>query len=141
MTTQMKKAERFKALHERAGAFVIPNPWDIGSARLLAGLGFEALATTSVGFANSLGRADGEVTLSEVVEPRFRSARIWRTVLRTTHRRPPRPSGSRLRRDSSAARLRITAATPRVRSMTLSWRSSAFMLLPKLRALSIFLSP
>lgn len=68
MATQVERAERFKALHEREGAFVIPNPWDIGSARLLAGLGFEALATTSAGFANSLGRLDGQVTLSELIE-------------------------------------------------------------------------
>lgn len=66
--TQKEKAEGFKALHEREGAFVIPNPWDAGSARLLAGLGFEALATTSAGFANSLGRLDGQVELSEVLE-------------------------------------------------------------------------
>src|SRR5436309_10308547 len=68
MTTQIERAEGFKALHEREGAFVIPNPWDIGSARLLAGLGFEALATTSAGFANSLGRLDGQVTRDEVIE-------------------------------------------------------------------------
>jgi 2-methylisocitrate lyase-like PEP mutase family enzyme len=68
MVTQRDKAERFKALHEREGAFVIPNPWDVGSARLLAGLGFEALATTSAGFANSLGRLDGQMTHEEVIE-------------------------------------------------------------------------
>ena len=68
MATQREKAERFKALHEREGAFVIPNPWDVGSARLLAGLGFEALATTSAGFANSLGRLDGRVARGEVIE-------------------------------------------------------------------------
>lgn len=68
MTTQKERAEKFKALHEREGAFVIPNPWDAGSARLLAGLGFEALATTSAGFANSLGRLDGRVTRGEAVE-------------------------------------------------------------------------
>ena len=68
MTTQNEKAERFRALHEREGAFIIPNPWDIGSARLLTGLGFEALATTSAGFANSLGRVDGQVTLDELME-------------------------------------------------------------------------
>ncbi len=68
MITQIEKAKSFKALHERAGAFIIPNPWDIGSARLLAGLGFEALATTSGGFANSLGRLDGEVTVDEAIE-------------------------------------------------------------------------
>lgn len=66
--TQIEKAERFKALHERAGAFVMPNPWDIGSARLIEGLGFEALATTSAGFANSLGRLDGQVSRGEVLE-------------------------------------------------------------------------
>jgi 2-methylisocitrate lyase-like PEP mutase family enzyme len=68
MITQREKAERFKALHEREGAFIIPNPWDIGSARLLAGAGFEALATTSAGFANSLGRVDGQMTREEVIE-------------------------------------------------------------------------
>lgn len=68
MMTQRERAEKFRALHERAGAFVIPNPWDSGSARLLAGLGFEALATTSAGFANSLGRLDGQVTRDEVIE-------------------------------------------------------------------------
>jgi 2-methylisocitrate lyase-like PEP mutase family enzyme len=67
MATQKEKAERFKVLHEREGTFIIPNPWDAGSARLLAGLGFEALATTSAGFANSLGRLDGQVTLNEVI--------------------------------------------------------------------------
>jgi 2-methylisocitrate lyase-like PEP mutase family enzyme len=68
MLSQLDKANRFKALHERAGAFVIPNPWDIGSARLLAGLGFEALATTSAGFANAIGVDDGEVNQSQVIE-------------------------------------------------------------------------
>jgi 2-methylisocitrate lyase-like PEP mutase family enzyme len=67
MTRQEEKAERFRALH--AGeAFVIPNPWDAGSARVLAALGFEALATTSSGFAFTLGRLDGSATLDEVIE-------------------------------------------------------------------------
>lgn len=67
MTTQADRARRFQALH--AGeAFVIPNPWDAGSARVLAALGFQALATTSSGFAFTLGRRDGEVTLDEVAE-------------------------------------------------------------------------
>jgi 2-methylisocitrate lyase-like PEP mutase family enzyme len=60
----LTKAQAFKALHEREGAFVIPNPWDAGSARLLASLGFEALATTSAGLAYSKGRPDGEGRLS-----------------------------------------------------------------------------
>jgi 2-methylisocitrate lyase-like PEP mutase family enzyme len=67
MTRQEEKARAFRALH--AGeAFVIPNPWDAGSARVLEALGFEALATTSSGFAFTLGRLDGSVTLDEVVE-------------------------------------------------------------------------
>jgi 2-methylisocitrate lyase-like PEP mutase family enzyme len=57
MRTQMEKAELFRALHERPGAFIIPNPWDAGTAKLLAALGFEALATTSLGLANMLGSA------------------------------------------------------------------------------------
>jgi 2-methylisocitrate lyase-like PEP mutase family enzyme len=57
--TQAEKAARFRALHARPGAFVIPNPWDAGTARILAGLGFEALTTTSAGLAFTLGRADG----------------------------------------------------------------------------------
>ena len=66
-TRQERKAEVFRALH--AGqAFVIPNPWDAGSARVLEALGFQALATTSSGHAFTLGRLDGGVTLDEVVE-------------------------------------------------------------------------
>ncbi len=57
---QSKRAEAFKALHERPGIFAIPNPWDAGSARMLAILGFEALATTSAGFAFSVGKPDAE---------------------------------------------------------------------------------
>ncbi len=68
MATQLERAQRFKALHARGGAFVIPNPWDIGSARILAGLGFEALATTSAGAANSIGLLDGELTMQQVIE-------------------------------------------------------------------------
>jgi 2-methylisocitrate lyase-like PEP mutase family enzyme len=67
LATQFEKAERFRALHERDEAFVIPNPWDAGSARILEKLGFEALATTSAGFAQSLGRLDGAVTLEEAI--------------------------------------------------------------------------
>ncbi len=70
MKTAAEKAARFRALHERPGAFIIPNPWDAGTARLLASLGFEALATTSLGLANSLGRVDGTnaVSRAEVIE-------------------------------------------------------------------------
>jgi 2-methylisocitrate lyase-like PEP mutase family enzyme len=61
MKTQAEKARAFRALHERTGAFIIPNPWDAGSARLLASFGFEALATTSAGAAFSAGRRDGTI--------------------------------------------------------------------------------
>ncbi len=68
--TQQEKGERFRALHAGPGAFVIPNPWDAGTARILAGLGFQALTTTSAGLAFSLGRRDGtgEVTRSDALE-------------------------------------------------------------------------
>jgi 2-methylisocitrate lyase-like PEP mutase family enzyme len=65
VATQAEKAERFRALHT-GKPFVIPNPWDAGSARALAALGFEALATTSSGFAFTLGRLDGGASLDEV---------------------------------------------------------------------------
>ena len=61
MQTQAEKAEAFRALHHRDHAFIIPNPWDVGTARLLETLGFEALATTSAGFAFSIGTPDGAV--------------------------------------------------------------------------------
>jgi len=63
--TQQDKGETFRALHQ-GEPFVIPNPWDAGSAAVLAGLGFKALATTSSGFAFTLGRGDGTVTLEEI---------------------------------------------------------------------------
>ena len=59
MTSQAERAAAFRALHERPRIFAIPNPWDAGSAKMLAALGFEALATTSAGLAFALGRPDG----------------------------------------------------------------------------------
>src|SRR4029453_13268932 len=59
MSSQAEKGRAFRALHERARAFIIPNPWDVGTARLLQSLEFEALATTSAGFAFSIGKQDG----------------------------------------------------------------------------------
>jgi 2-methylisocitrate lyase-like PEP mutase family enzyme len=67
MPTQEQKATAFRALHE-GEPFVIPNPWDAGSAKVLEALGFQALATTSSGFAFTLGRLDGSVTLDEVAD-------------------------------------------------------------------------
>lgn len=66
MRTQMEKAKAFRALHERPGAFIIPNPWDAGTARLLASMGFEALATTSLGLANTLGLTTP--SLAEIID-------------------------------------------------------------------------
>jgi 2-methylisocitrate lyase-like PEP mutase family enzyme len=65
--SQSEKAARFRTLHERRGAFVIPNPWDAGSARVLAALGFQALATSSGAQAGVLGRRDGRVTREEAL--------------------------------------------------------------------------
>lgn len=64
MTTQQQRGEAFRALHQRDGLFVLPNPWDAGSAKILAHLGFEALASTSAGLAFSLGRPDAEGAVS-----------------------------------------------------------------------------
>jgi 2-methylisocitrate lyase-like PEP mutase family enzyme len=65
--TRHEKAVRFQALHQAPGIFVIPNPWDIGSARVLAGLGFQALATSSAACAASIGKKDGEITRDEAL--------------------------------------------------------------------------
>jgi 2-methylisocitrate lyase-like PEP mutase family enzyme len=67
MTTQSAKAARFLELHRPGNPLLLPNPWDLGSARLLASLGFAALATTSSGFALTLGRADGAVSRDEAL--------------------------------------------------------------------------
>ena len=63
-----QKAAAFVDLHERPGAFALPNPWDVGSAKMFEALGFAALATTSSGYAQTLGRSDGMVTLDEKLE-------------------------------------------------------------------------
>ena len=67
MVTQAEKGRTFRALHEGDGAFIIPNPWDIGSARLLAHFGFEALASTSMGYAFSVGRCDNTISREETM--------------------------------------------------------------------------
>jgi len=76
MATQADKGSAFCALHLRAKAFLIPNPWDIGSARVLAHLGFEALATTSAGFAFTM---ENRMAL-------FAATRRWRTPRRLSWR-------------------------------------------------------
>jgi len=67
MQTQFEKGSAFRALHQADSAFIIPNPWDIGTARLLSQLGFQALATTSAGYAFSLGQRDGTVGRDKMI--------------------------------------------------------------------------
>src|SRR5580700_7360044 len=67
MLTRAEKGLAFRALHERDRAFIIPNPWDVGTARLLEHLGFEALATTSAGYAFSVGRQDNTIDRDEMM--------------------------------------------------------------------------
>jgi 2-methylisocitrate lyase-like PEP mutase family enzyme len=67
MQTQAKKASTFRELHKRDSAFIIPNPWDVGTARLLAQLGFEAVATTSAGYAFSVGQQDNTIGRDEMM--------------------------------------------------------------------------
>ncbi len=80
MASQSEKHQAFVALHRREGAFVIPNPWDAGSARILTALGFEALATTSAGFAYSIGRRDSAAAL-----PREALLDNARAIVEATH--------------------------------------------------------
>jgi 2-methylisocitrate lyase-like PEP mutase family enzyme len=68
MLTLAEKGKAFRALHERDRAFIIPNPWDVGTARLLAHLGFEALATTSMGYAFSAGQRDTTISRERMMD-------------------------------------------------------------------------
>src|SRR5437762_6440420 len=70
MPTQAEKGRLFRERHDKPGILILPNPWDAGTAKLLKSLGFEALATTSLGMSNALGRADGEgaVSRAELLE-------------------------------------------------------------------------
>ena len=68
MPTQIEKAARFRALHNEPGVFIIPNPWDVGSSRVLAGLGFQALATSSAASACAIGLRDGELTRDQALQ-------------------------------------------------------------------------
>lgn len=67
MRTQAEKGQEFRVLHEQSSAFIIPNPWDVGTARLLAQLGFAALATTSAGYAFSVGQRDNTIPRAEML--------------------------------------------------------------------------
>ena len=80
MPTQAKKAQTFRDLHARTGAFVIPNPWDAGTAKILTSLGFEALATTSAGLAFTLGTIDATAAI-----PRDMALANARAIVDATH--------------------------------------------------------
>jgi len=71
MKEQLQKAKAFRELHEGDEVFIIPNPWDVGSAKMLEGLGFKALATTSAGHAHSMGLPEGFTTNQDVLEHCF----------------------------------------------------------------------
>ena len=133
MPTQAETVATLRALHERPGAFVIPNPWDPGSARLLAGLGFEALATTSAGFAWSRGRPDYRITRTDAL---IHCAEIaaatplpvnadWRTASRTTPPASPIRSRWPARPASRPPRSRTPLAIRKSRSTISSTPSSA----------------
>src|SRR5687767_7506199 len=99
---QHDKAVQFRALHEQPRAFIIANAWDAGSAQLLAGLGFPAIATSSAASAATLGRADGKITRDEAMaharSPTPSTCRfpaIWRTASATLPSTRPKPSASR----------------------------------------------
>jgi 2-methylisocitrate lyase-like PEP mutase family enzyme len=118
MTEHTERARRFLALHQGEQPLLLPNPWDRGSAVLLAWLGFQALATTSNGFAATLGRPDGAVTREQALEhatqiprrPTCRSLPTWRTASPTSRKVwpiqfgwPPRPGWPGARSGTSAA--------------------------------------
>ena len=123
----------FRELHNRARAFIIPNPWDVGSAKILAAMGFEALATTSAGFANSRGRKDGGITSAEMLEhcrdivaatPLPVSADLEKGIGRLRPMPPLKPFARPRAQVSPAPRLRISPVIAAGRSSTSAWRPS-----------------
>ena len=129
--SQADKAAVFKALHERAGLLVLPNPWDAGSAKLLAAMGFEALATTSAGLAWMLGKPDGAAAVTR--EESMRNAREIVDAtglpvaadLENGYGDDPgnalRRSVKRQKQDWLAGRLRMRPANQQIRSIHSSW--------------------
>ncbi len=129
MTHQHQRAEAFRALHQGAGLLVLPNPWDAGSAKMLAHLGFDALATTSAGLAFALGRRDAEGAVSrtealanarQIVEPPpiCRSPPTWKTATAMRLTTAPRPSAWPPPAAWSVAPSRMPAAAPDNPSMS-----------------------
>lgn len=131
MPTQKKKAEAFAALHQRPGCFVIPNPWDAGTAKMLTTRGFEALATTSAGLAFALGRIDGSGTVTRVETLENARQIVEATELPVAadlencfadhHTKLPKRSPWLPVSASLAGRSRTRLATPRLRSTISTW--------------------
>ena len=139
---QTRHAETFRALHARAGAFVIPNPWDAGTARLLAMAGFPALATTSAGYAYSRGLPDNAIGRDAMLEHIAVIAAAGGLPVSAdlengfgdAPRSSPRRSGSRRKRVPSADRSRTRPAVPTRRSIRATRRSNGSRPLPRRHA-------
>src|SRR5205814_924560 len=125
---------RFRALHDSPGAFIIPNPWDVGSARILAGLGFQALATSSAACASALGRRDHELTRHEALAHARMIVKATDLPvsgdlgkgLVTRRRSWRKPFGWRPTRDSWDARSRMQLAIKTVPFTIFAWLSNGF---------------
>src|SRR5205823_1169636 len=136
-----EKGRLFWELHKRREILILPNPWDAGTAKLLASLGFEALATTSLGMSNALGRIDGEgsVSRAELLEncrviahaTDLPSMPTWKTATPMIPRKPPRSCVTPPKWALLGARSRIGAASASTNSTTLS---SAWRRAPRWRA-------
>jgi hypothetical protein len=123
--TREEKVRAFRALHERPGAFVIPNPWDAGTARILTALGFEALATTSAGYAFSVGRLDSSAALTREEILANAKAIVEATVSAIRRKIVQRPFTLGQRPVSPAARSKTRPAIPMRRSTNSVRRSTA----------------
>src|SRR6476620_10173149 len=128
MRTQAEKGRLFKERHAKPGILILPNPWDAGTAKLLQSLGFEALATTSLGMSNALGRPDGEgsVSRAELIENCRVIAEATDLPVNADSRKamaevPWKPATSlgMLRRSASAAARSRTGAARRSTTSTL----------------------
>ena len=149
MRTQVEKGRLFRELHQRRGILILPNPWDAGTAKLLASLGFEALATTSLGMSNALGRVDGEgsVSRAELLEncrviaeaTDLRSTPTLKTVTPMIPSKLQPSCATRRRWVSLGALSRIGAASASMISTTRSsvwWQASRWPAACRFRSLS-----
>ena len=126
LLTQAEKGRLFRALHERHSAFIIPNPWDVGSARLLAQLGFEALATTSARYAFSAGQRDNAIHRDDMLAhvATIASATDLPVSAETCPKSSRKPSDLLRQRDSPGAQSKTCLGNLAVPSMVTSMRLS-----------------